>query len=112
MMRAVDPSARIGVPWDFPSSVLGASVPDNAVWNDTLLSQDGKYISFVDAHFYPFVFHGATGGGNPSVPQVLQALKSVPSLYGQISTELAATDPGAQVVIGETGVSNNTTTTA
>jgi hypothetical protein len=111
-MKKADPAARIGVPWDFPSSVLGASVPDNTVWNDTVLGQDSQYISFVDAHYYPFVFRGATGGGNPSVQQVLQALMSVPSLYGQISAKLAASDPGAQVVIGETGVSNNATTIA
>jgi hypothetical protein len=111
-MKKADPAVRIGVPWDFPSSVLGASVPDNTVWNNTVLGQDSQYVSFVDAHYYPFVFHGATGGGNPSVQQVLQALMSVPSLYGQISTALAASDPGARVVIGETGVSNNMTTIA
>jgi hypothetical protein len=111
-MKKADPTVRIGVPWDFPSTVPGSSVPDNTDWNDTVLGQDSQYISFVDAHYYPFVFHGATGGGNPSDQQMLQALMSVPSLYGQISTELAAHDPGAQVVVGETGVSNNTTTVA
>jgi hypothetical protein len=111
-MKNADPTVRIGVPWDFPTSVLGSSVPDNTEWNDTVLGQDSQYISFVDAHFYPFVFHGATGGANPSDQKVLQALMSIPSLYGQISTELAARDPGAQVVVGETGVSNNATTVA
>jgi len=111
-MKKADPTARIGVPWDFPSTVLGSSVPPNAEWNDTVLGQDSQYISFVDAHYYPFVFHGATGGGNPSDQKMLQALMSVPSLYGQLRTELDAHDPGAQVVIGETGVSNNTTTVA
>jgi hypothetical protein len=111
-MKKADPAARIGVPWDFPSTVPGSSVPENTVWNDTVLGQDGQYVSFVDAHYYPFVFRGATGAGNPSDQQVLRALMSVPALYGQISTELAARDPGAQVVVGETGVSNNTTTVA
>ena len=111
-MKKADPAARIGVPWDFGPSVLGSAVPDNAEWNDTVLGQDGPYVSFVDAHYYPFVFHGATGHGNPTDQQVLQALMSVPSLYGQIRAGLAAHDPGAQVVIGETGVSNNATTVA
>jgi hypothetical protein len=110
-MKAADPAARIGVPWAFGSDVAGASVPDNSEWNNTVLGQDGRYISFVDAHYYPFGFSGATGGSNPTDQQVLQSLMSVPAQYGQIRGELDARDPGAQVVVGETGVSNNETTT-
>ncbi|MBV9446166.1 MAG: hypothetical protein JO345_09760 [Streptosporangiaceae bacterium] len=110
-MKNADPSARIGVPWAFPSQVLGASVPDNAEWNNTVLGQDGRYVSFVDAHYYPFFFGGSTGGSNPTDQQVLQTLMSVPSLYRQIRTELDAYAPRAGVVVGETGVSNNETTT-
>ena len=110
-MKQADPSARIGVPWAFGSDVAGASVPDNTEWNNTVLGQDGRYVSFVDAHYYPFSFGGATGGSNPSDQQVLQALMAVPSQYRQIRAELNAYDPQAQVVVGETGVSNNETTT-
>jgi hypothetical protein len=110
-MKQADPAAQIGVPWAFGSDVAGASVPDNSEWNNTVLGQDGRYVSFVDAHYYPFSFGGATGGSNPTDQQVLQSLTSVPSLYGQIRGELDARDPGAQVVVGETGVSNNETTT-
>jgi hypothetical protein len=110
-MKQADPAAQIGVPWAFGSQVAGASVPDNTEWNDTVLGQDGRLVSFVDAHYYPFSFSGATGGSNPTDQQVLQSLMSVPSLYGQIRGELDARDPGAQVVVGETGVSNNETTT-
>jgi hypothetical protein len=110
-MRNADPSARIGVPWAFGSAVGGAAVPDNQEWNDTVLGLDGRYASFVDAHYYPFSFSGATGGSNPTDQQVLQALMSVPSLYRQIRGELDAYDPRAQVVVGETGVSNSETTT-
>jgi hypothetical protein len=110
-MKQADPSARIGVPWAFGSDVAGASVPDNTEWNNTVLGQDGRYAGFVDAHYYPFSFSGATGGANPSDQQVLQSLMAVPSLYRQIRGELDAYDPRAQVVVGETGVSNNETTT-
>jgi hypothetical protein len=110
-MKQADPAAQIGVPWAFGSQVAGASVPDNTEWNDTVLGQDGRLVSFVDAHYYPFSFSGATGGSNPTDQQVLQSLMSVPSLYGQIRGELDARDPGAQVVVGETGVSNNETNT-
>ncbi len=110
-MKQADPAARLGVPWAFGSDVGGAAVPDNAEWNNTVLGRDGRYIGFVDAHYYPFSFGGSTGGGNPSDQQVLQALTGVPALYRQIRGELDAYDPRAQVVVGETGVSNNETTT-
>ena len=110
-MKQADPAARIGVPWAFGSDVAGATVPDNAEWNNTVLGQDGRYVSFVDAHYYPFSFSGAAGGSNPSDQQVLQSLMAVPALYRQIRGELDAYAPRAQVVVGETGVSNNETTT-
>jgi hypothetical protein len=110
-MKAANPAAQIGVPWAFGSEVTGASVPDNSEWNNTVLRTDGKYVSFVDAHYYPFTFSGATGGANPTDQQVLQSLFQIPSRYGEIRSELNANAPWASVVVGETGVSNNETTT-
>jgi hypothetical protein len=110
-MKAAGPAARIGVPWAFGSAVTGAAVPDSQEWNDTVLGRDGRYVSFVDAHYYPFSFGGATGGSNPTDQQVLQSLMAVPGLYRQIRGELDAYDPRAAVVVGESGVSNNETTT-
>jgi len=110
-MRHADPAAEVGVPWAFGSQVPGAFVADNAEWNDTVLGRDGSLVGFVDAHYYPFDFFGGTGGANPTDQQVLQALTAVPALYGQIRAELGARAPRAQVVIGETGVSNHETTT-
>ena len=110
-MKAADPAAQIGVPWAFGSDVAGAAVPDNTEWNNTVLGADGKYASFVDAHYYPFTFSGSTGGANPTDQQVLQSLFQIPSLYREIRSELNARAPWASVVVGETGVSNNETTT-
>jgi hypothetical protein len=110
-MKRADPSARIGVPWAFGSDVPGADVPDNSEWNSTVLGQDAQYIGFVDAHYYPFYFAGSTGGGNPTDQQVLQSLMSIPSLYAEMRAGLDRYDPAAGVVVGETGVSNNETTT-
>jgi len=111
-MKAADPAARIGVPWAFGATVQGGAVPDNAEWNNTVLGTDGKYVSFVDAHYYPFSFSGGTGGANPTDQQVLAALKQIPGLYGSIRTVLDARDRSASVVVGETAVSNSPTTTA
>src|SRR5215469_4152503 len=110
-MKAADPTAQIGVPWAFSGEVPGASVPDNAEWNSTVLGTDGRYVSFVDAHYYPFFFGGSTGGSNPTDQQVLQSLFQIPSLYSEIRQTLNAYDPKAAVQVGETGVSNNETTT-
>jgi hypothetical protein len=116
-MTNADPGARIGVPWAFGDGVAGAAVPDNDEWNNTVLGADSKYVSFVDAHYYPFTFSGSTGGGStgttghPTDQQVLQTLFQVPSLAAQIRGELARYAPRAGFVVGETGVSNNETTT-
>ena len=110
-MKKANPVAQIGVPWAFDSAVPGAAVPDNTEWNNTVLKADGKYASFVDAHYYPFFFAGSTGGANPTDQQVLQSLQQIPALYSGIRTELNTYDPKASVVVGETNVSNNETTT-
>ena len=115
-MKAADKGAQIGVPWAFGSDVPGAAVPQNAEWNDTVLSEDPDDIGFVDAHYYPFTFSGstgsgATGGGNPTDQQVLRALTEIPGLYGEIRSTLTVYDPKASVIVGETNVSNAETTT-
>jgi hypothetical protein len=110
-MHKADPKASLGVPWAFGTNVKGASVPFHAEWDNTVLRADGKYVSFVDAHFYPFYFRGSTGGTNPSDQQVLQSILTAPSLYAQIRTELKPFDKNARIVVGETGVSPGVTTT-
>jgi hypothetical protein len=108
-MKAADPSARIGVPWALGDQVLGSGVPDSSEWNRTVLGADGKDISFVDVHYYPFNFSGSTGGANPTDQQILRVLRQIPSLQASIRTELNTYDPGASVVVGEAAVSNNAT---
>jgi hypothetical protein len=110
-MKKADPLAMIGVPWAFDDSVQGSGVADSDEWNAKVLGTDGADVGFVDAHYYPFDFSGATGGANPSDAQVLQALQAIPSLQASIQAELAKYDPDAAVVIGETAVSNSPTTT-
>jgi hypothetical protein len=110
-MKAVGPAVKIGVPWAFGDSVPGAYVPDSSEWNNTVLRADAKYVSFVDAHYYPFWFSGGTGGHNPTDEQVLRVLGQIPALYRGIRAELNTYDPGASVVIGETAVSAEATTT-
>ena len=113
-MKAADPSARLAVPWLLSSSTGAGdgSSTASSEWNNTVLGTDGSYVGFVDAHYYPFFFSGATGGGNPSDAQVLAALRSIPALASATRSELAGRDPGAELVIGETAVSSAASTTA
>jgi hypothetical protein len=106
-MKAADPNAQLGVPWAFDGTVGGAAVGGNNIWNDTILQADAANISFVDGHWYPFSFGGNAGsGGNPSAQQVIQSVKQIPSEYAKIRNTLNADGVGgAQVIIGETGVS-------
>jgi len=105
-MKTADPDAQLGVPWAFDSTVGGAAVGNNYIWNDTVLGQDGPDISFVDAHWYPFSFGGDMGNGNnPSAQAVIQSVEQIPSEYTKIQSTLNTYDPGAKVIIGETGVS-------
>ena len=89
----------------------GRGVPDNAAWNNTVLGADGSYASFVDAHFYPFNFSGAAGGGNPTDEQVLRSLLTIPALARSVKSGLSAHGLSTYLV-GETGVSSSPTTTA
>ncbi len=111
-MKAADPSAIIGVPWAFGNAVPGASVPDSSEWNDSVLNKDGKYVGFVDVHYYPFYFYGSTGGHNPNDMQVLRSLMKIPRLYDSIRAELNIYATDASVLVGETAVSNSATTTS
>jgi hypothetical protein len=110
-MKAADPKAVLGVPWVFGSDGSPSPIAGSNEWNTTVLKADGKDVGFVDAHWYPFGFSGATGGGNPTDQQVLRSLFQVPSLTWQIRNELHAYDPAASFVLGEAGVSYNETLT-
>jgi hypothetical protein len=110
-MKAADSKIAIGVPWAFGANVPGASVADSSEWNNTVLGTDGKYVSFVDAHYYPYGYAGTTGGSNPTIAQVLGSLWRIPAIFKSIRTELSTYDPKASVIVGETGVSNHPTMT-
>jgi hypothetical protein len=106
-MKAADPSAVIGVPWAFDSTVGGATVGDNGAWNDTVLGTDAADIGFVDAHWYPYGFGGPASGtdGRPTYQQVIQSVEQIPGEYAKIRSTLNTYDPTAKVIVGETGVS-------
>jgi hypothetical protein len=110
-MKAADPSAQLGVPWAFDETVPGAAVGGSDTWNNTVLGADARYISFVDAHWYPFGFPGDPGvNGNPTDQQIIQSVEQIPAEYAKIRAELNAYDPSASVTVGETGVSYLATT--
>lgn len=98
-MTAADPTIKIGIPWAFDGSVGGAGVPGNTGWDNTILTQDEQYISFVEAHWYPF------GAVTPAAQTVLQSVESIPAEYLKMRAILNADGSKATITIGETGVS-------
>jgi hypothetical protein len=107
-MTEVDPTIKLGVPWAFDWTVGGAAVGDNANWNDTILGSPemNPYISFVEAHWYPYSFGGPVGtDGRPTAQAVIQSVEQIPSEYAKIRATLNQYDPKATVTVGETGVS-------
>lgn len=109
-MRAANPKAQIGVPWAFGANVGGANVGDNTEWNNELFAVDKKYISFVDAHWYPESFGGSTGGAHPTAQKVLDDLYQIPTVAKETRAQLTALGSRAKIVVGETGVSFLATT--
>jgi hypothetical protein len=111
----VNANAQLVVPYANDSTVIGASVAANTVWNDTVIGDDAQYIGGVDEHWYDFGFGCAntTGAacnagedGNPSAQAVIQSVETIPTQYGKIEASLSANgDPNAKVIVGETGVS-------
>jgi hypothetical protein len=107
-MKHADPEAKIGVPWAFePAVAAGAGVVNSAAWNDTVLRQDGTYIDFVDAHWYPF-----SDVSGLSDTQILASIATIPAAMREIRSELEQYDPTASVMVGETNISNQATTLA
>jgi hypothetical protein len=105
-MKAVNANAQLVVPYANDGTVTGASVADNAEWNNVVIGGDAKDIAAVDEHWYPEGFLGDTGkGGNPTDQQVIQSVETIPSQWNKIQTSLAANGSAAKVIVGETGVS-------
>jgi hypothetical protein len=105
-MKNVNANAQLVVPYANDNTVTGASVADNADWNNIVIGGDAKNIAAVDEHWYPEGFLGDTGkGGNPTDQQVIQSVETIPSQWNKIQTSLAANHSTAKVIVGETGVS-------
>jgi hypothetical protein len=106
-MKKADPNAKLGVPWAFePSQASGAGVTNASQWNDTVLGQDGAYVDFVDAHWYPF---SDVSGLTDS--QIVASIGGIPdAMLGIRATLRKHHLDSAVVVVGETNISNQETT--
>ena len=105
-MKNADPAARIGVPWALqPNQAAGAGVVNAAQWNDTVLGQDGSFVDFVDVHWYPFSdISGLTD------TQIVTSISSIQQVMQGIRATLHQHHlDRADVVVGETNISNQPT---
>lgn len=105
-MKEADPNAKLGVPWAFePDQATGAGVTNASQWNDTVLGQDGAYVDFVDAHWYPF---SAVSGLSDT--QIVASIAGIPAAMQSIRATLLQHHLKSAVVVGETNISNQETT--
>jgi hypothetical protein len=103
-MHAVNPAAKIGMPYALTvaqAAGTGTGVTDPLDWNRTILSQDGRQFSFVDVHWYPFY-------GTPTLTpeQILATVRKIPEVMRSVKGTLAEYAPQASVVLGESNISN------
>jgi hypothetical protein len=104
-MKQADPGAKLGVPWAFePSQATGAGVTNASQWNDTVLAQDGAYVDFVDAHWYPF-----SDVSGLSDTQIVASITGIPAAMQSIRAALLQHHLRSTVVVGETNISNQAT---
>jgi hypothetical protein len=105
-MKRADPAARIGVPWAFSGAeAAGDGVRDASLWNAKVLRAVKGYVSFVDAHWYPFDrIAGLTDR------QILRSTRRIPAAAAQIRSTLRRDAPGSSFLIGETNISDQATT--
>ncbi|GGI97847.1 alpha-L-arabinofuranosidase [Alicyclobacillus cellulosilyticus] len=80
-MKAVDPTIRIGVVLTAPGNWPDGLQPS---WNDVVLKALGRYLDFVDVHWY------AQNPGNESDPGLLASTSSIPGMVAQLRAQIRA----------------------
>lgn len=78
----------------------GAGVDGWQNWNDTILQADAADIDCADVHWYP-----VNGVPNESAQSIMELVDNVPAAAAEVKTALAAYDPSAYFVVGESNIS-------
>jgi hypothetical protein len=78
----------------------GSGVDGWQNWNDTILQADAADIDCADVHWYPI-----NGVPTETVQSIMELIDNIPAAAAEVKTALAAYDPSAYFVVGETNIS-------
>ncbi|MFC1418030.1 cellulose binding domain-containing protein [Streptacidiphilus cavernicola] len=100
-MKAADPAAKICYDYAMDGGLApGSGATDWQNWNDTVLQADSADIDCADVHWYP-----VNGTPTESVQSIMELVDNIPAAAAEIHTALAAHDPTADFIVGETNIS-------
>ncbi len=78
----------------------GSGVTNYQNWNATILQADAADINCADVHWYPI-----NGTPAESVQSIMELVDNIPPAAAEVKSALAAYDPSAYFVVGETNMS-------
>jgi hypothetical protein len=100
-VKAADPKAQMCYPYGMDGGLAPGSGVDNwQSWNSTILQADAAAIDCADVHWYPI-----NGIPAENVQSIMELVDNIPAAAAEVKSALAANDPKAYFVVGETNMS-------
>ena len=100
-MKAANPNAQICYDYGMDGNLApGSGVTNYQNWNATILQADAADINCADVHWYPI-----NGTPSESVQSIMELVDNIPPAAAEVKSALAAYDPSAYFVVGETNMS-------
>jgi cellulose binding protein with CBM2 domain len=100
-IKSADPKAQVCYDYAMDGNLApGAGVDGFQNWNSTILSADAASIDCADVHWYPI-----NGIPTESVQSIMELIDNIPPAAAEVHAALAAGDPKAYFVVGETNMS-------
>jgi Cellulose binding domain len=100
-IKAASPSAQVCYDYGMDGNLApGSGVSGYQAWNATILQADAADINCADVHWYPI-----NGTPTESVQSIMELIDNIPPAAAEVKSALAAYDPSAYFVVGETNMS-------
>ncbi len=100
-IKSADPKAQVCYDYGMDGALAPGSGVDNwQTWNSTILQADAADIDCADVHWYPI-----NGVPTESVQSIMELIDNIPAAAAEVKSTLAAYDPKAYFVVGETNMS-------
>ena len=100
-IKSADPKAQVCYDYGMDGGLApGSGVDGWQTWNSTILQADAADIDCADVHWYPI-----NGVPTESVQSIMELVDNVPAAAAEVKSALAAYDPKAYFVVGETNIS-------